>query len=170
MIFPPSFQLPAALRFPKEKSVFLYLTALPGALHFPMNFSNWAFNLIMPKVGKSSFYHFPLLRGSFASSFEVYNVSLFPEQLFFPSPHLAAHQGNTKGRSWLKSLLYKPLSTLIISWSSERLLNCKSTHMLHWGSMFKHNTYDNIRSAASGHTKRPSPAAVSPSLWSITDV
>lgn len=50
MIFPPSFQLSTALRLPKEKAVPLYLTALLGATHFPLHFSNWAFNLLMPKV------------------------------------------------------------------------------------------------------------------------
>lgn len=73
-IFPPSFQLTAALKLPKEKVVLLYLTALLEAVCFPMHFCNWAFNLLMPKVG--SFYQSPLPRSPFASSSEVYSVSL----------------------------------------------------------------------------------------------
>lgn len=69
-----------------------------------MHYSNCAFNLLMTKVGKSSVYHSPLPQSPFASSPGVYNVPLFPEQLFFLSPHLTACQGNTKAEVEISSV------------------------------------------------------------------
>lgn len=106
--------LPAstALGLPKEQALFLYLTALTGAVHFLAHSSNWAFNLLAPNIGKSSFYGSTLPGSLFISSSQFYDVLLIPQQLFPPSSHPAAWQGSTEGRRrWQGSLLHKHVST-----------------------------------------------------------
>lgn len=107
------------LGLPKEKALFLYLTAIIGAVYFLTHSSNWAFNLLAPNVGKSSFYH-STLPGSLFISCSTFMMSYsFLNSCVPPLPILLHDRAATEGRrSWQRSLLHKHVSTwCFVAWA-----------------------------------------------------